>query len=236
MTSDWLTVQRDIPLFSSQGQLPFQKYYNLKPGISNKTPAKACQVTLMSEAGLLRTVVKLKERLLEWGLSLHVCSRLFPNRHYSPVLLKTYFYKRSLKCGFLWIPPMFKFCPWIQTLHRSSITCQGQKWSKARKFITSALNGREYAAITITHTLLFPSSRNWRTHTPLMHLQPLPFFMLFHLLWVTMLPTPPWGLTHFGWPLLNVTPSAKLSKPLLSYQTIFLLPPLENESIFSLRC
>lgn len=170
MTSDWLTVQKDIPLFSSQGQLPFQKYYNLKPGILNKTPAKACQVTLMSESGLLRIVVKLKERLLEWGLSLHVCSRLFPNRHSGPVLLKTYFYKRSLKCGFLWIPPMFKFCPWIQTLHSSSITCQGQKWSKGHKFIISALNGREYVAIT--HTLLFPSSRNWRTHTPLMHLQP----------------------------------------------------------------
>ena len=126
----------------------------------------------MSEAGLLRIVVKLKGRLLEQGLSLHVCSRLFPNRHSGPVLLKAYFYKRSLKCGFLWIPPMFKFCPWIQTLHRSSITHQGQKWSKGHKFITSALNGREYVAITITHTLLFSSSRNWRTHTPLMHLQP----------------------------------------------------------------
>ena len=105
------------------------------------------------------------------GISLQVSSILFPNKHAAPVLLKVYFFKRPLKCSFV-NSSVFKFCLQIQTLYRSNITYPGPKKVQRAEVCNFCF---ELEGTAVTHTLIFLSSRNWRTHTPLMHMEPYVF-------------------------------------------------------------
>ena len=121
---------------------------------------------------------------------------------------------------------MFKFCSRIQTLYRSDITYPGPKTVQREEVGNFCF---ELEGTAVTHTLIFPSSRNWKIHSPLMHSEP---FVLLYGPSYALHPGDQSLCVAFGTSsLYSFLSSFLLTKPYSYY-----LPSLENESIFSLGC
>lgn len=120
---------------------------------------------------------------------------------------------------------MFKFCSQIQTRYRSNITYPGPKTVRRAEVCNFCA---EVEGTAVTHTLAFPSSRNWKTHTPLMRLEP---FVLYGPSYA-LPPGDPSLCVAFGTSSLY----SFLSSFLLAKPQFYYLPSLENGSVFSLGC